>query len=783
MDAMLRPALFSFALLAAACAPACTAGAEHARTPLAAPGATTGSPAHAAPATTAAEASLPPDHSSPADRSAPSTRAMEARLREIVKGINPEDNLFLNRERAAGWKEYLSHASSDPADYLDLQPRYAKELLNAGDTQEAIKALTELQDFVKQHGLTLTEKHRTFLLGSLGVAWLRLGEQENCLAHHTTESCLLPIRGGGVHTLQRGSRGAIKVLGDELTQFPDDLAARWLINIAYMTVGEYPDKVPQAWLIPPTAFKSDVEVKRFTDVAGPLGLAVDDLAGGSIADDFDNDGYLDIVMSTQRLLGNMHYFHNNADGTFTERTDEAGLRGEIGGLNMVQADYDNDGDLDIFLMRGAWMNKGGRFPKSLLRNNGDGTFEDVTVAAGIEGEHPSQTGVWFDYDSDGWLDLYVGNESQGDEIHPSQLFHNNHDGTFTECPDADGMNTGGLVKAVVSGDYNLDGRPDIYVSRNMETNLLFRNDGPRPDAAGNPCAWRFTETSKTAGVAQQAHSFPAWFFDYDNDGWPDIFVSGYMIPDGVSDVASDYLGLPNPGEKARLYHNNHDGTFTDMSRATHLDRVLHAMGSNFGDIDNDGWLDFYVGTGDPNLTTLIPNRMYRNAEGKVFQDVTTSAGVGHLQKGHGVSFADLDNDGDQDVFEKMGGAAEGDNYRSVLYENPGYGHHWITLRLQGVKENRSAIGVRLKLAVLTDKGRRFIYRTVGSGGSFGCNPLRQEIGLGDARGIESLTIDWPASKQTEVIKGLEMDRFYAIRQGDGRATPIALRTFKLKTEG
>jgi hypothetical protein len=260
-------------------------------------------------------------------------------------------------------------------------------------------------------------------------------------------------------------------------------------------------------------------------------------------------------------------------------------------------------------------------------------------------------------------------------------------------------------------------------------------------------------------------------------------VSGYMIPNGVADVAADYLGMPTQGEKARLYHNNHDGTFTDMSHATHLDRVLHAMGSNFGDIDNDGWLDFYLGTGDPKLTTLIPNRMYRNAGGKVFQDITTSAGVGHLQKGHGVSFADIDNDGDQDIFEEMGGAAEGDNYRSVLYENPGYGRHWITLRLTGVKENRSAIGARLEVAVRTDKGRRSIFRTVGSGGSFGCNPLRQEIGLGDARGIESVTITWPASKQTEVIKGLEMDRFYSIRQGDERAVAAELKTLRLKTGG
>src|SRR5205823_10552019 len=122
-----------------------------------------------------------------------------------------------------------------------------------------------------------------------------------------------------------------------------------------------------------------------------------------------------------------------------------------------------------------------------------------------------------------------------------------------------------------------------------------------------------------------------------NDGWPDLFVDAYYIND-VGDVAADYLGLPPRVELPCLYHNNHDGTFTDVTRAAHLDKVLHAMGSNFGDLDNDGFLDFYLGSGNPDLSTLIPNRMFRNNEGKFFQDVTTSGGFGHLQKGHGVAF-------------------------------------------------------------------------------------------------------------------------------------------------
>src|SRR5260221_8566643 len=135
------------------------------------------------------------------------------------------------------------------------------------------------------------------------------------------------------------------------------------------------------------------------------------------------------------------------------------------------------------------------------------------------------------------------------------------------------------------------------------------------------------------------------------------------------------MGLPYSSERPRLYHNNHDGTFSDVAKAAGLDHLLHAMGCNYGDLDNDGYLDFYLGTGDPSLGTLIPNRMFRNAQGRFFQDVTTSGGFGHLQKGHGVSFADFDNDGDQDIYTVIGGAYSGDHYRNVFFENPGHGNH------------------------------------------------------------------------------------------------------------
>jgi hypothetical protein len=291
-------------------------------------------------------------------------------------------------------------------------------------------------------------------------------------------------------------------------------------------------------------------------------------------------------------------------------------------------------------------------------------------------------------------------------------------------------------------------------------------------------AVHFTDVARAAGVTEPLVSFPTWFWDYDNDGWEDLFVSGYLM-ENTGDLAADLLGLPHQAELPRLYHNNHDGTFQDVTRAARLGRLLLAMGSNYGDLDNDGWLDFYVGTGNPDLGTLLPNRMFRNAGGRFFQDVTTSGGFGHLQKGHGVSFADLDNDGDQDIYHVVGGALEADHFRNALFENPGHGNHWVAIKVVGVTSNRPGIGARIRVVVETPQGERSIYKTVRSGGSFGASPLRQEIGLGAASRILRVEIAWPATGRTQVVRDVEMDRHYVVREGEDRAVPTPLRRCRL----
>ncbi len=366
-------------------------------------------------------------------------------------------------------------------------------------------------------------------------------------------------------------------------------------------------------------------------------------SGGVVMEDFTGDGLLDIVVSSSGPLDQMRLFHNNGDGTFTDRTEAAGLKDETGGLNIIPTDYDNDGHIDLLVLRGAWWGQYGQYPVSLLHNRGDGTFEDVTVKAGLLSASPTQTAAWADYDGDGWLDVFVGHESEvgkdGKLLYPSQLFHNNHDGTFTEVGAKMGLSNLGFVKGVAWGDFNNDGRPDLYISVKGGRNHLLRNDGVDTAHGG---AWHFTDVTQQAGVAQQTNSFATWFFDYNNDGWPDIFVAGYSTQT-MQDVGAFELGKTFHAELPRLYRNNHDGTFTDVSVQTHMNRAILTMGAGFGDLDNDGWLDVYLGTGETSYEALLPNRMFRNDQGQRFQDVTTSGGFGNLQKGHGVAFGDLCN--------------------------------------------------------------------------------------------------------------------------------------------
>jgi hypothetical protein len=641
------------------------------------------------------------------------------------------------------------------AKLVELHFELGRQRLNQAQFDQVVPELDTALQLARE--AEAPERLQALMLFNRAVAKMRIGETANCTGLHNPYICLLFVGPDGAFEDKSQTESAIKDFEGLLQEFPDHVPSRWLLNVAHMLTGTYPDGVPAQWQIPAARFESQHEAPRFTDIGHDLEVAAVNLAGGSIMDDFDNDGNLDILTTTYQPCEHVIYYHNDGNGRMSDRSLAAGLGEQLGGFNGMQADYDNDGWLDLFITRGAWLFDYGRKRNSLLHNNGDGSFTDVTFEAGLaRPSYPTLAAAWSDYDNDGNVDIYVGNEANNQQQpYPSQLFHNNGDGTFTDVAPAAGVTNDRMAKGVAWGDYDNDGDLDLYVS-NFGPNRLYRNNG---DGS-------FTDVAPLLKVTEPAgQSFVPWFWDYDNDGWLDLIVAGYGA--AVEDIALDYLGQqPEAGQRPRLYRNTSRGAFEDVTGKVGLNRVMLPMGANFGDIDNDGWPDFYLGTGDPQFSTLVPNVMFWNDSGQRFVDVTESARVGHLPKGHGIAFGDVDNDGDQDIYLQAGGFFPGDAHPNALFENPGAGNHWLTAKLVGERSNRAAIGARIAVTVTEGARQRPIHVEVTSGGSFGANSLQQEIGLGQAERIDALEIYWPASRIRQVFRDLAVDQFLEIHEGD-----------------
>jgi len=648
-----------------------------------------------------------------------------------------------------------------------------------GDPEAAIATLSEVLE--QATALELDPQLHTMTLWYLALAHLQLAEDENCVLSHSADSCLFPISAAGIHRQPEHSRRAGDYLVEYLKARPDDGQAGWLLNLARQVSGDYPAGVPARVRLPADALRPTVPFARWRDRAPDLGIAVVDLAGGAVMDDFDGDGFLDLVTSTWDPCGGLKAYRNDGRGGFDDVSAAWGLKGQLGGLNLHQVDYDGDGRLDLFVLRGAWMLTDGVVRNSLLRNvqvDGATRFVDVTREPGLaEPAFPTQAAAWADFDNDGDLDLYIGNEATRRGVpDPSQLFRNNGPNdsgqvTFTDIAAEAGVRNDRYCKAVAWGDYDNDGDPDLFVS-NFGKNRLFRNDS----VGGQPI---FTDVAPQLGLTHpERESFTSWFFDYDNDGDLDLFVSDYRQQ--APAVAASYYGVTIEDGNPLLYRND-GGSFTEVSRSVGLDRPLMPMGGNYGDLDNDGWLDIYLGTGEPDLASLMPNVMYRNAGGR-FEDVTFAGGFGHLQKGHGVAFGDLDHDGDQDIFHQLGGFYPADDYANALFENPGGGGNWVTLFLEGGKANHFAVGARIEARLGSGEDSRSVHLVVGSGGSFGSSSLRQEMGLGSATRIEELIVRWPGSLLEQRFVALEANRAYRLVEGKPDAVVVDLPSFRLGSD-
>ena len=451
----------------------------------------------------------------------------EAMLAALPPGDDPITN-----EKRAGAHRYLGAVASAQGDMVTARAHF-----------------TSARDALAPYAKDYADLAKRWSLydEAVGVAAMRQGEIDNCLVMTNSDRCLFPLREGGRHHDLAGAAAAFATFTALADREPANLEARWLLNLAAMLLGRHPEGVPARHRLSPDLFRSKMAAPRFTDVARAAGVGTNSTAGGTVVDDFDGDGRLDIVLTSVDYCAPARLYRNRGDGTFEDRTEAAGLSAQIGGLNASHADYDNDGDLDLFIHRGGWEIA---MRNSLLRNDG-GRFTDVTQAAGLaNGVFATHSAAWADYDNDGWVDLYVGHE-----LAPSRLYRNRGDGTFEDVSARAGVAGNAFTKGVAWGDYDNDGFPDLYASNMFGDNFLYRNRGDGT----------FEEIAAKLKVQEPFASFPTWWFDYDNDGWLDLFVVAY--PNSVEEFVKHYLGQPPLAETLQLYRNDGRGGFADVSAA------------------------------------------------------------------------------------------------------------------------------------------------------------------------------------------------------------------------
>ncbi len=541
----------------------------------------------------------------------------------------------------------------------------------------------------------------------------------------------------------------------------------------------------------------------FVDVAKEAGIMVTNVWGGVEHKDYiieakgsglaffdyDMDGWLDIYLTNGSRLNTQwpagqeptsHLFKNNRDGTFTDVTAKSGL-GVFGWQTGVAVgDYDNDGWDDLFC--GFWGHN------ILFHNDGDGTFTDVTKKAGLwedfDAAHPvrwASGSTWLDYDRDGHLDLFVANYILFDEkATPAHaaicqwkgipvmcgprglpggsnlLYHNNGDGTFTDVSDKAGILKPGPRYSItaVSYDFDNDGWPDIYVAVDSEASILYKNnhDGT------------FTDVAVMAGCAynedgQEQAGMGVGVADYDCDGSLDIFKTNF------SDDTSD------------LYHNNGDGTFTDVTFAAGVgvNTQYVGWGCGFLDFDNDGWADIMQINGHvypdvdktPDLGTHFKEQriLYRNQGNGKFKDVSAESGPGITERfsSRGAAFGDYDNDGDIDVL-----VLNMNDPPSLLRNDGGNRKNWIKIKLVGTTCNRTAIGARVRVAT----GKHVQMDEVHSGTSvMSQSDLRLHFGVGAATVIDAIEVRWPTTQKVEKFTRVEPNQILTIKEGAGIVAP------------
>jgi len=684
-------------------------------------------------------------------------QAMFNEVASIYQKIDPTkiDYLF-NKRRSAGMKRQLTQMQYPQK--LNLQLLYAKELMRCNKIEESIKVTKEIDKALIDYKINLPNNIKEKYLTLKAIINIRKGELDNCInAHHST-SCILPFSEYAVHKKKEGSQKAVEYLKTVLQINPENYQAIWLLNICHQTLGTPPHKIDSKYNLNIPKINSE---QPWKNKAQELKVNFDGLAGGAIADDFNNDGLIDIICSSWGEGDGLKYYENTTTGKFKDKSKSSNLNKVFGGLNINQCDFNNDGFLDIFVMRGGWFEDQGKIPNSLLKNNGDGTFTDVTKQAGLYTLAPTQTSTWCDFNLDGNLDLFVANESSSRAQFKNELWINNGDETFTNKINGSGLEQTGFYKACSQVELEFENhKPALFLSNYRGSNKLYAYT---VKTGGNDL--EFVDISEQYGIHDPITSFSSFAFDYNNSGSENIFVSGYGDTRGELNptlvAGANYSGK-NIGSTPKLYSDFDLGEKNEIT----FDKGIYTMGCNFGDLDNDGFQDIYLATGDPAMGSIVPNMIYKNIKGREFKDISFETGMAHLQKGHGVAFADFDGDGDQDIYNVLGGAYEGDSFQNAYFENPGNNNNWITLKLMGIQSNKAAIGAKVKLTIEDSNGStNTLYRKVTSGSSFGANSLQLEVGLGNATNLKECEIIWPFPKSIDIYKNLEINKSHILTEG------------------
>jgi tetratricopeptide (TPR) repeat protein len=543
----------------------------------------------------------------------------------------------------------------------------------------------------------------------------------------------------------------------EATQWRRNDVDRWLFTLSLDQVKGPRPPLPESAIFPlETAMvdPANPPLLGFEDIAPKLGIHQKNGNGTAAWGDIDGDGRPDLIVSGS---GTFIRVYRNEGDKFTDVTEAVGLGHVPSGYSLNLIDYDNDGWPDLYISLNGWSGP----MRNRLFHNERGKFIDVSAKSGADDPGSGFVSVWGDLDNDGWLDLVVANGVLQEGSVP-QIYRNNRDGTFTNMTKQAGLNEppGYGAIGVALGDYDKDGRLDILINgRESAPNRLYHNDGE----------WHFTEVAAKAGVMQPPHNgFVCFFFDYNNDGWPDILTTS-LAPweaavEGLKKGYAPASARAVHPDASRLFRNNGNGTFTDVTYAAKLYYPTGTMGAGVADVDNDGHTDVYLGTGDPQISRLEPNRFFRNNGDGTFSDLTSYVGFARPgNKGHGVAFIDIDDDGALDIFAQLGGHYPGDHTYNAFYHNlKAAQNHWLEVELRGVKSNRMAIGTQLTVRA----GDLVVYREVkGSEGFGSTSMMRQHFGLGRHEKIDSLEIRWPSGER-HAFQGLNANQIIAVKEDE-----------------